>query len=193
MASWLMRMDASSGKSVLSRFAICSGLHAFAHRRSPRCGLLRPVYGFVLGHVLRAPGCRPGDEPDRTGVPARTCATAGWQPASPSWAGGPPDPPSIARPKPGSQASRSGSRRCDATHVRSSTGFDPVHARSAGHPYPAPGAERSALAHRRTDTDLTPARARVFASHHHGETSDSRPLATHRPQPPPPGRRGRSR
>src|SRR6516162_4783753 len=33
MASWLMRMVSSSGKSTGKRRAICSGLQAFAHRR----------------------------------------------------------------------------------------------------------------------------------------------------------------
>ena len=36
-------MDSSSGKSTRSRFEICSGLHAFAHRRSWRRPCRRPM------------------------------------------------------------------------------------------------------------------------------------------------------
>src|SRR3954452_25284570 len=45
MASWLIRMVSSSGKSSRKRRAICSGLHALAHRRGcpPPCG--RPFQG----------------------------------------------------------------------------------------------------------------------------------------------------
>src|SRR5205814_2448257 len=42
-------MDSSSGKSSSSRFAICSGLHDVTHRRSPRCGLLRPFHAGPAG------------------------------------------------------------------------------------------------------------------------------------------------
>src|SRR5512134_4126172 len=45
MASWLMRMDSSSGKSRRRRRAICSGLHARAHRRCCRRPCRRPVHG----------------------------------------------------------------------------------------------------------------------------------------------------
>src|SRR5680860_639950 len=38
MASWLILMDASSGKSTFRRREICSGLHPCTQRRSPRCG-----------------------------------------------------------------------------------------------------------------------------------------------------------
>ena len=42
MASWLMRMVVSSGKSIGRRRAICSGLQALAHRRSCRGPCRRP-------------------------------------------------------------------------------------------------------------------------------------------------------
>src|SRR3954469_9425496 len=45
MASWLMRMVSSSGKSSRRRRAICSGLHAVAHRRSCRRPRRRPFHG----------------------------------------------------------------------------------------------------------------------------------------------------
>src|SRR5499427_6113779 len=45
MASWLMRIDASSGKLCGRRRAICSGLHARAHRRGCRRPCRRPVHG----------------------------------------------------------------------------------------------------------------------------------------------------
>src|SRR6516165_3448650 len=44
MASWLMRMDLSSGKSRGRRRAICSGLHARAHRRGCRRPCRRPFH-----------------------------------------------------------------------------------------------------------------------------------------------------
>src|SRR5574341_2267376 len=43
MASWEIRMVASSGKSIRSRLAICSGLHAAAQRRSVRRPWRRPI------------------------------------------------------------------------------------------------------------------------------------------------------
>src|SRR5262245_24344737 len=44
MASWLTRIDSSSGKSRGRRRAICSGLHARAHRRGCRCPCRRPFH-----------------------------------------------------------------------------------------------------------------------------------------------------
>src|SRR6185369_2200557 len=44
MASWLIRIDSSSGKSRGRRRAICSGLHARAHRRGCRCPCRRPFH-----------------------------------------------------------------------------------------------------------------------------------------------------
>src|SRR5215207_1281080 len=44
-----MRMPSSSGKSISTRFAICSGLHAVAHLRSWRRGLFRPFHAAVCG------------------------------------------------------------------------------------------------------------------------------------------------
>src|SRR5215470_12097898 len=53
MASWLMRIDASSGKSCGRRRAICSGLHARAHRRGWRAPCRRPVHGTTgLGTMV---------------------------------------------------------------------------------------------------------------------------------------------
>src|SRR5205085_10611461 len=45
MASWLMRIVLSSGKSIGKRRAICSGLQALAHRRSLRGPCRRPFHG----------------------------------------------------------------------------------------------------------------------------------------------------
>src|SRR4051812_41388015 len=45
MASWLMRMVSSSGKSSRKRRAICSGLQAVAQRRSCRRPCRRPFHG----------------------------------------------------------------------------------------------------------------------------------------------------
>ena len=47
MASWLMRIVASSGWSSRRRRAICSGLQALAHRRSCRRPCRRPFQGTV--------------------------------------------------------------------------------------------------------------------------------------------------
>src|SRR5438445_5357312 len=44
MASWLIRIDSSSGKSRGRRRAICSGLHARAHRRGCRRPCRRPFH-----------------------------------------------------------------------------------------------------------------------------------------------------
>lgn len=45
MASWLMRVVMSSGKSIGKRRAICSGLQALAHRRFFRGPCRRPFRG----------------------------------------------------------------------------------------------------------------------------------------------------
>src|SRR5579875_46842 len=60
MASWEMRIVSSSGKSSGRRFAICSGLHAFAHRRS-----WRPAVTATLetnGGTVHLGAVRPGHE-----------------------------------------------------------------------------------------------------------------------------------
>jgi hypothetical protein len=54
MVSWLTRMVSSSGKSSLSRRAICSGLQAVAHRRSCRRPARRPFQG-TLGPRISLP------------------------------------------------------------------------------------------------------------------------------------------
>src|SRR3984957_6908511 len=67
MASWLMRMVASSAKSTGRRRALCSGLQAFAHRRSFRGPCRRlfqdttgPGTGAPLG-ATTTPANRPGE------------------------------------------------------------------------------------------------------------------------------------
>src|SRR3954464_9279426 len=54
MASWLMRMVSSSGKSSRKRRAICSGLQAVAQRRSCRRPRRRPFHG-TTGPCTAAP------------------------------------------------------------------------------------------------------------------------------------------
>src|SRR3954454_13286342 len=54
MASWLMRMVSSSGKSSRRRRAICSGLHAVAQRRSCRRPCRRPFH-MTTGPRTAAP------------------------------------------------------------------------------------------------------------------------------------------
>src|SRR2546425_7001480 len=54
MASWLMRMESSSGKSRGRRRAICSGLHARAHRRGCRRPCRRPFHS-ITGLPTAAP------------------------------------------------------------------------------------------------------------------------------------------
>src|SRR5881296_1849527 len=54
MASWLMRMESSSGKSRGRRQAICSGLHARAHRRGCRRPCRRPFHS-ITGLPTAAP------------------------------------------------------------------------------------------------------------------------------------------
>src|SRR3954452_18949977 len=56
MASWLMRMVSSSGKSIRSRRAICSGLHAVAHRRGCRRPCRRPFQGTTGPRTAALPG-----------------------------------------------------------------------------------------------------------------------------------------
>src|SRR5579884_596247 len=58
MASWLIRMHSSSGKSTGSRLAICSGLHACTHLRSRRWGLLMPFHFGPGGPTIRPSGAR---------------------------------------------------------------------------------------------------------------------------------------
>ncbi len=53
-----MRMESFSGKSTLSRFAICSGLHASDHGRSLRWGLFRPVNFGGCGPAMMLPSGR---------------------------------------------------------------------------------------------------------------------------------------
>src|SRR6478672_12835388 len=55
MASWLIRMDSSSGKSRVIRRAICSGLHAVTQARSPRWGLLRAFHCVPAGPAATWP------------------------------------------------------------------------------------------------------------------------------------------
>src|SRR4051794_40012835 len=61
-------MRGSSGKSMRNRAEICSGLHAVAHRRSARRGLLRPFHRAVAGPAAAVPSGR------RT-LPARRSCT----------------------------------------------------------------------------------------------------------------------
>src|SRR3954470_8364533 len=58
----------SSGKSMRNLAEICCGLHAIAHRRSARRGLLRPFHGLAAGPATAVPSGR------RT-VPARRSCT----------------------------------------------------------------------------------------------------------------------
>ena len=61
-------MDPSSGKSTGSRWAICSGLHAIAHRRSCRRPLLRPFHCGAAGPAT-------GDPSFKRIIPASRSAT----------------------------------------------------------------------------------------------------------------------
>jgi hypothetical protein len=54
MASWLMRLVSSPGKSSRRRQAICCGLRALAHRRSCRGPCGRPFHG-TTGSTTAAP------------------------------------------------------------------------------------------------------------------------------------------
>src|SRR5215203_3609738 len=56
MASWLMRMVSSSEKSIRKRRAICSGLHALAHRRGCRRPCRRPFQGTTGPRTAAPPG-----------------------------------------------------------------------------------------------------------------------------------------
>jgi len=58
IASCLIRMDSSSGNSTFSRLLICSGLHAVAHHRSWRWGLVRLFYAGVRGSSTIVPPAR---------------------------------------------------------------------------------------------------------------------------------------
>jgi hypothetical protein len=68
IASCEIRIDSSSGKSILNRLDICSGPHALAHLRSWRLGLLRTFQGAVAGPGTTAPSGR------RTSPESRSCA-----------------------------------------------------------------------------------------------------------------------
>src|SRR4051812_10502206 len=67
MASWLMRMVSSSGKSSRKRRAICSGLHALAPRGGCRRPCRRPFQG--------TPGPRPAALPGPQTSPASLSCT----------------------------------------------------------------------------------------------------------------------
>jgi hypothetical protein len=60
-------MASSSGKSTVSRFEICSGLHPLTHLRSWRCGLFRPFHRAVTGPSTGVPSRR------RTCPDSRSC------------------------------------------------------------------------------------------------------------------------
>ena len=51
-------MLGSSGKSMRNLAEICSGLHAVAHLRSWRRGLLRPFHGVTAGPATAVPSGR---------------------------------------------------------------------------------------------------------------------------------------
>src|SRR5689334_16541497 len=56
MASWLIRMVSSLGTSSRKRRAICSGLHAVAHRRGCRRPCRRPFQGTTGPRTAALPG-----------------------------------------------------------------------------------------------------------------------------------------
>src|SRR3712207_6133352 len=69
-------MASSSGKSTGSRWAICSGLHAVAHRRSARRGLFRPFDCGVTGPTAGVP-LRPLDHSGQAVLDVVTEAVVG--------------------------------------------------------------------------------------------------------------------
>ena len=69
-------MDSSSGKLILIRFAICSGLRAGGQARSFRCGLLFPVKRSGGGPVMTVPSSRRICSGSRSSTYARNCSLA---------------------------------------------------------------------------------------------------------------------
>src|SRR3954452_7782832 len=74
-------MLGSSGKSTRSRAEICSGLHAVAHLRSWRRGLLRPFHALTAGPATAVPSGR------RTLPASRSCTYSRRRPSPASFAG----------------------------------------------------------------------------------------------------------
>jgi hypothetical protein len=105
-------MDSLSGKSALSRFEICSELHAVTHSRSPRCDSYLPFHSGAPGPATIRPS---GARTTLQACPARTDAAAHSLQVWRSSAVGRTVLPSIARPTRGSQASPRESRKYTAT------------------------------------------------------------------------------
>ncbi len=179
MASWLIRIDGSSGKSTRSLLAICSGLQPCTQRRSPRCGLLRPLHFGPGGPTARPP-------PPRTTPDSRSCTYA----QSCSFAA------SLATL--GRWARRSAchcaidalyssptfaSTRSDEAPARSSTGCDATAARSLGHHDPEREAAQSPPVPRTTGSGPTPMKLDRDSRRQRGGTTGT-PRATRHPPPP---------
>ena len=172
-------MDSSSGKSTRSRFAICSGLHDVAHRRSAACGRVAARSRRTSGPGTGVPS---GRRSARRAAPARTRA-AGRSPASFATFGrlGAPLGVPLRRRRPVRPLAclRVAALRRSSREIvdgdRGRAAGDLAHAHAA-----ARARSRSPRAQRTTDTGPTAGPARSAASRQRDGTTASRPPATRR-------------
>ena len=168
MASWLIRMDSSLGKSTLRRLEICSGLQAFTQRRSARWGLPFPFH-FGPGGPISRPSAV-----SRHG--GQSLLDVGTQPVvidqlGHSWR-------VVTRRSAChwlsmlcSQVGRSVSTCCDAALSRSSTGADRDVGRSHVHQAFAHARWRCPLARRTTSSDPSLSEEGKGSHHQRGGTT----------------------
>src|SRR4051812_18204697 len=183
MASGLMRMVSSSGKSSRKRRAICSGLQAVAHRRSCRRPCRRPFHGTTGPRTaapfgaMMTPASRSCTY-RRRGSLIASLADFGRRRSGRR---------AIARSWPGTPDRRCAWRRCGAARARSWTARASVGGRSPAPRAVARARSRSPPARQTTDNALTavspPARDGMVACRPPSGTSGPRRLATPRPQP----------
>jgi len=151
MASWLIRIVSSPGKSSRRRWEICCGLHALAQRRCFRGPCRRPFQCTAVRESRPLPGlrrCRP------TG-PEHTSAAPCWWPASPASGAVQPARHATGRWWHDTPGRRRASPRYAAVLARSSMPLAPAGGRSRAPPGPAPCRARSPRAPRTTDTVRT--------------------------------------
>ena len=143
------------GEVDRSRPEICSGLHAVAHRRSWRRGLLRPFHGLIAGPAHRGP-VGPAHLAGEPVLHVLAQPVVGGE-LGRLRDGAPSARPSTAPPTPGTRACRRGWPRCAAAPARSSTATARSRARSRARPCPRRAATRSPRAPRSTGTGTRPA------------------------------------
>ena len=147
MASWLIRMVLSSGKSTTRRRAICSGLHALAHRRSFRWPCRRPFHG-TAGPGTKMPFAAATSPASLSSTYMRR---AGFSASLANFGRRPDRSACHCAVEARYSKPHHASRRCAATREISLRPIGRGDGQSPGWNNPARGAERSLLAPRRRD------------------------------------------